>query len=168
MQANEEFFRIKEELHVLGGIGMSENVFSIYGRSVFSFASVYDIVDARNGMKIGAMGRRWAESMVRDEWNMLDSMDRPVGTLIEDSIGMALLRRMGTNLVPQNYDLLVNGQKMVDLKQNFNPFTYHLNLLFTASPQQFDRRVGIAAGILLAAVEGRQRSGVENIWGSRL
>jgi len=108
------------------------------------------------------------ESLVRDEWSMLDPHDRPVGTLIEDSVGMALLRRFGSTLIPQNYDLLVNGQRMVDLKQNFNPFTYHLNLNFMTPPQTFDRRVGIAAGILLASVEGRQSRGVETPWGARL
>jgi hypothetical protein len=43
------------------------------------------------------------------------------------------------------------------LKQNFNPFSYELNVDFSMDiNHRLDRRIGLAAGILLAAVEGRQ------------
>jgi hypothetical protein len=76
--------------------------------------------------------------------------------LIEDSLALALIRRLLTNLVPQNYDLLVGETRKVDLKQNFNPFSYHLGIEFFSPPQDFDRRMGLAGAVLLAAIEGRQ------------
>lgn len=78
--------------------------------------------------------------------------------LFEDSMGLALLRRflLGSWL-PQNYDITLGETRVADLKQNFNLFRYELNLDFSMDPsQRLDRRLGIAAGILLAAVEGRQ------------
>ena len=59
--------------------------------------------------------------------------------------------------LPQNYDITFGTARVADLKQNFNLFRYELNLDFTMdTAQQLDRRLGIAAGILLAAVEGKQ------------
>jgi hypothetical protein len=75
-------------------------------------------------------------------------------------MGLALLRRflLGSWL-PQNYDLTLGETRVVDLRQNFNLFRYELNLDFSMDPtQRLDRRLGIAAGILLAAIEGKQRS----------
>ena len=80
--------------------------------------------------------------------------------LFEDSIGLALLRRLllGTWL-PQNYDITVGETRVADLRQNFNLFRYELNLDFSMdTTNRLDRRLGIAAGLLLAAVEGKQSS----------
>jgi hypothetical protein len=53
----------------------------------------------------------------------------------------------------------MDGTRVADLRQNFNLFRYELNLDFSMdTTHRLDRRVGIAAGILLAAVEGRQDS----------
>ena len=70
------------------------------------------------------------------------------------------LRRLllGTWL-PQNYDMTIGQTRVADLRQNFNLFRYELNLDFSMDISHLlDRRVGIAAGILLAAVEGKQSS----------
>ena len=72
-------------------------------------------------------------------------------------MGLALVRRFLTALVPQNYDITVGTTRVADLKQNFNPFAYQLNLDFSMDINHLlDHRMGIAAGILLAAIEGRQ------------
>jgi hypothetical protein len=78
--------------------------------------------------------------------------------LFEDSIGLALLRRflLGSWL-PQNYDITFGEKRVADLKQRFNLFRYELDVDMSMDTQrQLDPRLGIAAGILLAAVEGRQ------------
>ena len=96
--------------------------------------------------------------MLRDEWEVLDTNDQPLGLLFEDSIALALLRRLilGT-LLPQNYDMLINGQRVADLRQKFTLFGYRLMLDFSMdTTNQLDRRLGIAAGILLASIESKQ------------
>ena len=89
---------------------------------------------------------------------MLDANDNVIGQLFEDSVGMALLRRLLLgSWLPQNYDMTVGQTRVADLKQNFNLFRYELNLDFSMDISHLlDRRVGLAAGILLAAVEGKQ------------
>jgi hypothetical protein len=81
-----------------------------------------------------------------------------IGLLFEDSIPLALLRRLLLGLwLPQNYDMTFGETRVGDLRQNFNLFRYELNLDFSMDvSHMLDRRLGIAAGILLAAVEGKE------------
>lgn len=159
MQAIQKGFKLKEDIRIMTGPGFKQEQIGIFARQVIDFSAAYDVVDLTNNTKIGVFKRKGLNSMVRDEWVLMDPYEREVGTVIEDSLALALVRRLLSALVPQNYDLLVGGQRYVDLKQNFNPFSYHLNIVFEVPPQQFDRRIGIAAAVLLAAIEGRQRGG---------
>lgn len=157
MIADQKGFKLKEEIRVYGDEGMTQPLFGIFARQIIDFSAAYDVVDLNTNQKIGALRRKGWHSMVRDEWIFLDTSDMEIGTMIEDSMALALLRRFLTNLIPQNYDALVNGQRVVDFKQSFNPFAYNLNIDFLVPMQNFDRRLGMAGAILLAAIEGRQK-----------
>ena len=160
MFSEQKMFRLREDIRVYDSEDKSREVLSIKARRIMDFSAAYDVVDTELNQKVGVLRRRGLRSILRDEWEVLDANDRLIGQLFEDSIPMALLRRflLGTWL-PQNYDLTVNGARVADLRQNFNPFRYELNLDFSLdTTNRIDRRVGIAAGILLAAVEGKQES----------
>ncbi len=154
VQANQKGFKLKADIRLLVGPELSQEVVGIFARSVFGFSAAYDVVDLTSNAKIGAFRRKGFKSLVRDEWEVLDANDMQVGVVIEDSLALGLVRRFLTNLVPQNYDLLVGGTKVADLKQTFNPFNYNLHIDFHVAG--FDRRMGLAAGVLLAAIEGKQ------------
>jgi hypothetical protein len=75
----------------------------------------------------------------------------------EDSMMLALVRRFLTNLVPQSFEGSINGQQVCQFKQNFNPFVSKITLDFSMDKQGLlDRRLGIAAAVLLCAIEGKQ------------
>lgn len=155
--SEQKMFKLREDIRVYSDESKTQEVLMIKARQIIDFSAAYDVVDSATGQKVGAFRRKGLASIIRDEWEVLDVSDNLIGKLIEDSMGLALLRRFLSNLVPQNYDLLVNGQRVGDYKQNFNPFTYDLNLDFNMDTNKvLDRRMGLAAGILLAAVEGRQ------------
>jgi hypothetical protein len=117
-------------------------------------------MDAEMNQKVGALRRRGLRSILRDEWEVLDANDHVIGKLFEDSVGLALLRRLLLgSLLPQNYDMTVGDSRVADLKQRFNFFRYELDLDFSMDAGRLlDRRLGLAAGILLAAVEGKESS----------
>ena len=95
--------------------------------------------------------------MLRDEWIIMDASDNDVGLIQEDSMGLALLRRFLTNLVPQTFHGEIGGMQVFKFKQHFNPFVQKITLDFTSDVgKKLDRRIGIAAAILLSAIEGRQ------------
>jgi hypothetical protein len=153
-------FRLREDIRVYGDENKSQEVLSIQARQIMDFSAAYDVVDSAMNQKVGALRRRGWSSILRDEWEVLDASDNVIGKLFEDSVGLAMLRRLllGT-LLPQNYDITLGETRVADLKQRFNPFRYELDLDFTMDlSQRLDRRLGIAAAILLAAVEGKQSS----------
>ena len=83
--------------------------------------------------------KRWARcaardlrSLLRDEWEVLDVNDNVIGKLFEDSMGLAMLRRLLLgSLLPQNYDITLGETRVADLKQRFNLFRYELDLDFS-------------------------------------
>ncbi len=160
MFSEQKMFRLREDIRVYGDENKTQEVLSIKARQIVDFSAAYDVVDTALNQKVGALRRRGWSSILRDEWEVLDANDNVIGKLFEDSIGLAMLRRflLGSWL-PQNYDLTVADTRVADLKQNFNLFRYELNLDFSMdTAQRLDRRLGIAAGTLLAAVEGKQSS----------
>lgn len=156
--SEQKMFKLKEDIRVYADEAKTQEVLAIQARQILDFSAAYDVIDSATGQKVGALRRKGLQSILRDEWEVLDVNDNVRGKLFEASMGLALLRRFLTNLVPQNYDMLFGETRVGDYKQNFNPFTYELNIDFSMDTAgQVDRRLGIAAGILLAAVEGRQQ-----------
>lgn len=158
--SEQKMFRLREDIRVYGDENKTQEVLSIKARQIVDFSAAYDVVDTVMNQKVGALRRRGWSSLLRDEWEVLDANDNVIGKLFEDSMGLAMLRRflLGSWL-PQNYDITLGETRVADLKQNFNLFRYELNLDFSMDgAQRLDRRLGIAAGTLLAAVEGKQSS----------
>jgi uncharacterized protein YxjI len=156
--SEQKMFKIREDIRVYSDESKTQEVLMIKARQIMDFSAAYDVVDSATGQKVGALRRKGLASILRDEWDVLDVGDNVVGKLFEDSMGMAMLRRFLSNLIPQNYDITFGTNRVADLKQPFNPFSYQLNIDFSMDINKvLDRRLGIAAAILLAAVEGRQQ-----------
>ena len=158
MFSEQKMFRLREDIRVYGDEAKTREVLSIKARQIMDFSAAYDVVDTEMNQKVGALRRKGWRSLLRDEWEVLDENDNVKGLLFEDSMGLAMLRRflLGSWL-PQNYDISFGESRVADLKQNFNLFRYELNLDFSMdTSRMLDRRLGLAAGILLAAVEGKQ------------
>jgi uncharacterized protein YxjI len=159
MFSEQKMFKLKEDIRVFADEAKTQELLQIQARQIVDFSAAYDVIDSTTSSKVGVLRRKGFRSMLRDEWELLDAGDQPLGVLYEDSLRLALLRRflLGTFL-PQNYDLTIGGQRVADLRQRFNLFRYELELDFSMDlTHQLDRRLGLAAGILLAAIEGKQR-----------
>lgn len=148
-------FKLKEDIRIFADDKQQVELVRISARSVMDFSAAYDVFDSPTGQKVGVLKRKGWASIARDEWRVCDQNEVELATLIEDNIALALARRLLTNLIPQNYDLLIGGNRAMDFRQNFNPFSYHLNVIFEPG-YNFDKRLGIAAAVMLAAIEGRQ------------
>lgn len=150
-------FKLKEDIRLFTGEDMREELLAIRARKVLDISATYDVTDSRTGERVGAIQRKGMRSLLRDEWILRNTADQEIGLVREDSMGLALLRRFLTNLVPQRFDIQVMGQKVATVRQNFNPFVLKLTVDFTLDPTGLlDRRLGLAAVLLLCAVEGRQ------------
>jgi uncharacterized protein YxjI len=158
MYSQQKMFRLKEDIRVYNEESMTQELLYIQARQIIDFSAAYDVIDSQSGMRAGVLRRKGFRSMLRDEWEVLDSNEQPLGILIEDNLTQALLRRfLLGRWLPQNYDILISESRVADLRQRFNLFRYELDIDFSMdSAQRLDRRLGIAAAILLGTIEGKQ------------
>lgn len=154
----QKMFKLREDIRVFADEQKTQEVLAIKARQIIDFSAAYDVVDSTTSEKVGTLRRKGLKSILRDEWEVLDANEQVIGALFEDSLGLAMLRRLVTgSLLPQNYDLTMGDQRVADLKQRFNPFRYDLDIDFSMDTAgRLDRRLGLAAGVLLAIIEGRQ------------
>lgn len=151
-------FKLKEDIRVFTSEDMTDEVLIIKARNIVDFGATYDVFDTRTNEMVGSLRRKGLKSMFKDEWIILDANNTNIGTIKEDNVGLAMVRRFLTHLIPQGYIGRVDGQEVFRLKQYFNPFILKILLDFSAdSNHLLDRRMGIAAGVLLCAIEGRQK-----------
>jgi uncharacterized protein YxjI len=160
LYSQQKMFRLKEDIRVYDDEAMSLELLYIQARSIIDFGAAYDVIDSLTNEKVGVLRRKGFRSILRDKWEILDAQDRPIGILWEDNPTRAMLRRLllGT-LLPQDYDILISDSRVADLRQRFNLFRYEMDLDFSMDiAHRLDRRLGLAAAILLGIVEGRQES----------
>jgi len=149
-------FKLKEDISLYADEDMNKELLRIQARSIIDFSATYDINDSVTGEHVGALRRKGLKSILKDEWVILDNHDTEIGTIKEDSTLMALLRRV-INIIPQSFNVILGDQTLTTYKQNFNPFVSKINVDFSSDPNmRFDRRLGLAAGILLCVIEGKQ------------
>jgi uncharacterized protein YxjI len=150
-------FKLKEDIRVYTGEDMASEALSIQARQILDFSAAYDVVDPGSGEKVGALKRRGLKSLIRDEWIIMDAGDREIGLVQEDSTALALVRRFLSNLIPQSFTGTVGGTQVFAFRRHFNPFVLRMDMDFSPDTDGLlDRRLGIAAGVLLSAIEGRQ------------
>lgn len=156
--SEQKMFKLREDIRLYTDEQKTQEVLAIKARQVLDFSAAYDVVDNAAGQKVGALRRKGLKSILRDEWEVLDVNDQVVGMLFEDNMTRAMLRRLLLGAwLPQDYDLTMGEQRVADLKQRFNLFRYEMDIDFSMdSARRLDRRLGLAAAVLIALVEGRQ------------
>lgn len=166
LYCEQKMFRLREDIRAYRDESKSQEVLLIKARQIIDFSAAYDVIDAAYNQHVGTLRRKGWASLIQDQWEILDPAGQIIAFLREDNLTRAMLRRflLGT-LLPQDYDLVAASStgptdlRLADLKQRFNLFRYELDLDFSMDPtQRVDRRLGIAAGILLAIIEGKQQS----------
>lgn len=150
-------FKLKEDIRIYAGEDFKTEILSIKARRIIDFASAYDVIDSETGGKIAVLKRKGIKSMLRDEWIIMDSADKEIGIIKEDSMMLAMIRRFLLNLIPQGFTAQLYGKPVCRFRQNFNPFILKINVDFSEDMANiFDKRIGLAAALLLGAIEGRQ------------
>ncbi len=160
LYSEQKMFKLKEDIRVYANENKLSELLWIQARQIIDFSAAYDIYDQTNGMKVGALRRKGWSSIMRDRWEVLDPLDQVLATVQEDSAGRAFLRRflLGT-LLPQRYETLRGEDQVIArFDQRFHLFRYELDIDFTLAPESLDRRIGLAMGIMLAIIEGKQQS----------
>ncbi len=150
-------FTWKDEIRVFTDETQTLELLRIKARKIIDWGTAFDVTDSINHQKVGALRRQGWKSLMRKEWTIMDALDQEIGRIREDSAMLAFVRRFITALLPQAYTFELGGQQAGIARQNWNLFAPQMYVDFTADPgKRLDRRLVVAAIVLLMAVEGRQ------------
>ncbi len=149
--------KLKEDIVAFADTRKTEPRLRIRARNIIDFSATYDVEDAWTGEAIGAFRRQGVKSLFRDTWEILDTQDQVIGSVLEDSGLIAIIRRL-IPVIPQTFFIRIGQHITGTIRQRFNliRLVYDVRLQAT-DPVEMDPRLGLAATILMLAIEGRQR-----------
>ncbi len=154
-------FKLKEDIRLYSDDQKTDELLTLRARNIIDWGATYDVVDSAAGEVVGSLRRKAMKSIIRDEWLLFEPAGAQIGRLYEDSQSLAILRRLHpwiAAVTPQGFCVEVNSNVVCTMKQNYNPFVHKLTVSYPPhSDHAFDRRIGIAAAVLMSAIEGRQR-----------
>ena len=159
LYSKQKAFKLKEDIRIYTGEDMGTEVLTIRTDQIIDLGATYHVHDSQQGgVRVGSLKRKGLKSMLRDEWIILDPSGQEVGIIQEDSVALALLRRLMVGwLLPQKYNGTIGNNPVSLFTRNFNPIVSKMTLDFRMDIHgQLDRRLGIAAVIMLLAIEGKQ------------
>ena len=157
--SKQKAFKLKEDIRIYTGEDMNTEVLTIKTDQILDIGATYQVYDPQQGgVHVGSLRRKGLKSIIRDEWVFLNAAGQEIGLIQEDSTALALLRRFYLGwLLPQQYNGSIKNIPVFNFKRNFNPFVSKVDLDYSMDHQGvLDRRIGIAAAVLLVAIEGKQ------------
>lgn len=163
--ASKKSFKLKEDIRLYSDKEKSEELLVIKARQILDFQSAYDVEDAITHERLGAFKRKGWKSIARDEWIVMDPQDNDIGVIKEESVFLGVLRRLmavfAINLIPQSYQCEMGGELACTFRDHFNPFVKKIEVDFGEDgtiglKPRLDKRMGLAAAILLCVIEGKQ------------
>jgi len=159
MFSKQKAFKLREDMTVWADENQSRELLKIKTPQMLDLGATYFVTDSTTGEQVGGLARKWGKSMLRDTWHILGPDQQQIGVLQEKSMAGALLSRF-INIIPQKYVIdTMEGGRVVSIKQHFNPFVLKYTMTIDDPMPPIDRRLLIAQGILLCAIEGRQGGG---------
>lgn len=156
-------FKFKEDIRIYTDDSCTTELVVIKARQIIDFSATYDVTLA-DGSSLGTLRRKgMASTFLRDSWMVFDPAGAQIATLKEDGSITPLLRRYVeyvSLLFPEKFTLArSDGSAIARYRQHFNPFIYRLSISVMQEDQEIDDLVILAAGCLIAAIEGRQQGG---------
>jgi hypothetical protein len=152
---------IKEDIRFFGDQDEREELFRLKARKVLEFRSRYDVV-LPGGGHAGVLEKVFGASLLRSRWRILDAEEREVGTAYERSMTVALLRRAIDfvpygDLVPVlfHFTITADGREVGELRRPIGVRDRYVLDLRGDTERRIDRRVAVALGIALDALQSR-------------
>ena len=152
----QKVFTWKDEVRVFTDATHSLELLRIKARKIVDWGAAFEVTDSVNHQKVGTVQRPgWGSAMCR-EWIILDAMDQEIVRMRQDSASLALIRSLVTTLLPPTFSFTVAGETVGTAKGSWNFFAPRVVVDFSRDPgRRLDRRLAVAAVVLLIAVEGR-------------
>ena len=161
LHSEQKAFRLREDIRIYADREQPTEVLLIKARQWLDFAAAYDVTDSATGELLGTFRRKGFQSLIRDQWQLADPAGNEIGLIQEDSTALAIVRRLVpyADWIPQSFEMTVGATPVCQFQQHFNPVIQRMTVDFSVDPSgSLDKRLGLAAAILLIAIEGRQHT----------
>ena len=161
--SNQKALRLKEDFRLFADETMQYELLAMKARQILDIGVTFDIFDSRTKEHIGCLRRKGLKSIFRDEWLILDPKEQEIAVIHEESGLLAIFRRVSSwfsLLSPQTFIGRIDDNQIFRFRQGINPIVKSVSLDYSYDQSgQLDRRLGIAAGVLLCGIEGKQGGG---------
>lgn len=154
-------FKLREDIRIYTDETKAETLLVIKARQIIDFGVTLDVL-LPDGQSLGSMRRKGMKStLVRDEWQIFDAAGARVAVLTEQGGFLPFARRFidyVSLIFPARYALVrdSDGSELAVFRQHFNPVVYRLGIALKVEDEHLDELLILAAGCLIAAIEGRQ------------
>lgn len=125
LYCKQKAFKLKEDIRLYADEALTKEMLNIKARQIIDFSAAYDVIDSTTRQSLGTLRRKGWSSMLRDSWEIMDSTGQPIGKILEDSAGMAALRRivgmiinLAAMLIPQTFNFSLNNGGQVAQQHN--------------------------------------------------
>lgn len=150
LKSKQKKFKMKEDFRFYDN--EDNPVLKVTTDQLLDVAASYTVVDERNDETVGAIKRNW--TLLKHEWELIDSENRVVGIVEEDNLIMALARRFATTLIPFRYKISSQeGEHLGNLNGKFSLRDRYTLDLSSDDEEKLDRRLGVASAVLIDAIE---------------
>ncbi len=158
-------FKLREDIRLYTDETCTTELFVIAARNIIDFSATYDVT-LSDGTSLGTFRRKGMMStFVKDAWMVFDAAGNQIATLEEEGSFLSVARRyveLVALVSPQTFRLCrgttADSKPIATFRTHFNPFVYRLSISIQADDEQLDDLLILAAGCLIAAIEGRQSS----------
>jgi hypothetical protein len=158
---------IKEDIRFYADESQTEELFRIKARALMEFGGRYDVTTPA-GERVGVLEKVFGKSLLRSTWRILDANEQELAIAKERSQFWAIVRRVIDavpygDFIPIVFHFTIDtssdgagdGRHLGDLTRRIGlRDTYDLDLAGDLE-RTIDRRLGIALGIALDALQSR-------------
>jgi hypothetical protein len=147
------WFRWRSEWTIYADEEMSRPILAIKNRRIAAINMEHDLFDAQSGARLGVVRTRGLRSIFRDQWDLLDSDERPVGEMTE--VGPYMLRRL-IKLIPGRHRIELGGREVARLEQQFAFFRRVFDLEILQVQDPIEPRFAIACSLIAMMADLRR------------
>jgi hypothetical protein len=145
---------IREDLRFFADESESEELFRVKARQVVDVGGRYDVTTPA-GERIGVLQRRFAQTLLRTTWAILDADEGSLAEVTESSTARALFRRVVDVPLLYHFSIVVDGRQVGEVRRVFTLRDRYVMTLGGDIDRRLDRRLAVALLVVLDALQAR-------------